>query len=124
MQKRRVRARGILKKSHLPPEQSPSSHPSPSPDKQQLVLSERRRTFSFISGAAMVGESWSKLTDADIALLPHVNWSQISLLHFLGSGTFGEVYEGLLNLSEGTSDMEKGEVIKVTIKVNENYSLI
>lgn len=36
------------------------------------------------------------LTDSDIATLPHVQREQITTGSFLGSGAFGEVYEGFL----------------------------
>lgn len=88
---------------------------------QQLLLSERRRTFSLISGATMVGQPWAQLTDADIALLPHVNWSQITVAKFIGSGAFGEVYEGLLNPTEEEANKGGSAVIKVAIKVSYPY---
>lgn len=51
------------------------------------------------------------LSDADIALLPQINWNQLKLLRFLGSGAFGEVYEGQLQTEEAQ------EPQRVAIKV-------
>lgn len=68
----------------------------------------------------MMKQSWIQLTDADIALLPHVNWSQITVLKFIGSGAFGEVYEGLLKLTTEEAINNKkdgGTSFMVTIKV-------
>lgn len=75
----------------------------------QQQLASRNRTFSMTSSATMY--TGGPLSDADIALLPHINWNQVSLLNFLGSGAFGEVYEGLLK----HEDCEQPE--KVAIKV-------
>ena len=35
------------------------------------------------------------MTDEDIAALPHFRRDQLTLTHFLGSGAFGEVFEGV-----------------------------
>ncbi|XP_061402666.1 protein sevenless [Musca vetustissima] len=83
--KRRLKAKQLLAKSR------PSIWSNVSSMQQQF---DRNRAFSMTSNATMY--TGGPLSDADIALLPHVNWSQISLLNFLGSGAFGEVYEGLL----------------------------
>lgn len=76
----------------------------------QQQIASRNRAFSINSSATMY--TGGPLSDADIALLPHINWSQISLLNFLGSGAFGEVYEGLIK----HDDQEEPE--KVAIKVS------
>lgn len=67
---------------------------------QQQLMAVRNRAFS------------TTLSDADIALLPQINWSQLKLLRFLGSGAFGEVYEGQLK----TEDSEEPQ--RVAIKVS------
>ncbi len=36
-------------------------------------------------------------TDEDIAALPHFHRDQLILIKFLGSGAFGEVFEGVAN---------------------------
>lgn len=54
----------------------------------------------------------------DVTLLPHIRRDQITLTKFLGSGAFGEVYEGkakgILNSSKDT---------KVAVKVFIQISL-
>lgn len=53
------------------------------------------------------------LSDADIALLPQISWNRLTLLRFLGSGAFGEVYEGQL---QGENEAQPQ---RVAIKVGE-----
>lgn len=66
------------------------------------------------------------MTDAEIALLPHIRRDQITMSNFLGSGAFGEVYEGCVKnvgnevetrvaiktLRKGASDQEKAEFLQ------------
>ncbi|KAH8264714.1 hypothetical protein KR044_002241 [Drosophila immigrans] len=79
VQKRRHRAKKLLQQSR------PSIWSNLSTlQTQQQLLAARNRTFSMT------------LSDADIALLPQISWSRLTLLRFLGSGAFGEVYEGQL----------------------------
>lgn len=103
MQKRRLKAKQLLAKSR------PSIWSNVSVMQQQLA--SRNRAFSLTSASTLY--TGGPLSDADIALLPHINWSQITLLNFLGSGAFGEVYEGMLK-HEDQEEMEK-----VAIKVSE-----
>ncbi|XP_046801936.1 protein sevenless-like [Lucilia cuprina] len=108
VQKRRLKAKQLLAKSR------PSIWSNLSTMQQQLAA--RNRAFSMTSASTMY--TGGPLSDADIALLPHINWSQITLLNFLGSGAFGEVYEGMLK-HEDEEEMEK-----VAIKVRENSVLV
>ncbi|KAH8415295.1 hypothetical protein KR222_002087, partial [Zaprionus bogoriensis] len=79
VQKRRHRAKKLLQQSR------PSIWSNLSTlQTQQQLLAARSRTFSMT------------LSDADIALLPQISWNRLTLLRFLGSGAFGEVYEGQL----------------------------
>ncbi|XP_034672035.1 protein sevenless isoform X1 [Drosophila subobscura] len=83
VQKRRVRAKKLLQQSR------PSIWSNLSTlHTQQQFLVGRSRTFS------------TTLSDADIALLPHISRSQLTLRRFLGSGAFGEVYEGALQAED------------------------
>ena len=52
-------------------------------------------------------------TDEDIAALPHFHREQLILIKFLGSGAFGEVFEGMANniISNDSGDT------KVAVKV-------
>lgn len=66
------------------------------------------------------------ITDADIALLPQIRRDQITMSSFLGSGAFGEVYEGCVynvdgdtetrvaikTLRKGATEQEKGEFLQ------------
>ncbi|KAH8245467.1 hypothetical protein KR032_010525 [Drosophila birchii] len=83
VQKRRLRAKKLLQQSR------PSIWSNLSTlQTQQQLMAARNRAFS------------TTLSDADIALLPQINWSQLKLLRFLGSGAFGEVYEGQLQTED------------------------
>lgn len=70
--------------------------------------------------------SGGPITDADIALLPKIQRKQITLASFLGSGAFGEVYEGCVSnvgnepetrvaiktLRKGATEQEKAEFLQ------------
>ncbi|XP_022219452.2 protein sevenless isoform X2 [Drosophila obscura] len=93
VQKRRMRAKKLLQQSR------PSIWSNLSTlSTQQQLLAARSRAFS------------TTLSDADIALLPHIRRSQLTLRRFLGSGAFGEVYEGDLQPED------KKETQRVAIK--------
>jgi proto-oncogene tyrosine-protein kinase ROS len=51
-------------------------------------------------------------TDEELALIPKIKRSQITLTKFLGSGAFGEVFEGLVKDAEGSDGLE----IKIAVK--------
>ncbi|XP_055846704.1 protein sevenless [Episyrphus balteatus] len=83
----------------------------------------RSRNFSQTSSMLYTGKP---LTDGDIALLPQISRNQINMQRFLGSGAFGEVYEGLVTYSsdgsqdrvaiktlrKGANDQEKTELLQ------------
>lgn len=66
------------------------------------------------------------ITDADIALLPRIQRGQVTMTSFLGSGAFGEVYEGIVKnvgneletrvaiktLRKGATEQEKAEFLQ------------
>jgi proto-oncogene tyrosine-protein kinase ROS len=52
-------------------------------------------------------------TDEEVASLPHVCRDQLDLTKFLGSGAFGEVYEGIARIIRG----EAAGPIKCAVKV-------
>lgn len=70
--------------------------------------------------------SQGPLTDADIALLPQIRRDQIIMNAFLGSGQFGDVYEGVVKngddeqetrvaiktLKKGATEQDKGEFLQ------------
>lgn len=101
VQNRRQRAKKLLQQSR------PSIWSNLSTlQTQQQLLAARSRTFSMT------------LSDADIALLPQISWSRLTLLRFLGSGAFGEVYEGQL---QGEDDTQQPQ--RVAIKVRARIEL-
>uniref|UniRef100_W8ACP5 Tyrosine-protein kinase receptor n=2 Tax=Ceratitis capitata TaxID=7213 RepID=W8ACP5_CERCA len=85
---RRQKAKKLLEKSR------PSIWSTISTIQHQQLVASRNRAFSTASHGTLY--TGGPLSDADIALLPHINWSQLTILNFLGSGAFGEVYEGLI----------------------------
>nr|XP_036228505.1 protein sevenless isoform X3 [Bactrocera oleae] len=106
LQVRRQKAKKLLEKSR------PSIWSNISTLQHQQLMSSRNRAFSTTSHSTLY--TGGPLSDADIALLPHINWSQITILHFLGSGAFGEVYEGLIK--HENSDQQKKVAIKASIE--------
>lgn len=94
------------------------------PDVELANLRELPRGANFIHNTNML-YCQGPLTDADIALLPQIRRDQISMTSFLGSGAFGEVYEGVVNCSDeadtrvaiktlrkGATEQEKGEFLQ------------
>ena len=61
-------------------------------------------------------------TDEDVAALPHYRRDQLTLTQFLGSGAFGEVFEGLARniLSEDSGDTKVA--VKVCMPGSKQYS--
>lgn len=93
------------------------------PDVELANLREMPRGGNFIHNNLLY--SHGPLTDADIALLPQIRRDQITMTSFLGSGAFGEVYEGVVNdvdeadtrvaiktLRKGATEQEKGEFLQ------------
>lgn len=81
------------------------------PDVELANLRNLPRRSNFIQSSNILYNT-GPLTDSDIASLPQIKREQLSIDEFLGSGAFGEVYEGIVrNVDE--SD------IKVAIKVSQ-----
>lgn len=91
-------------------------------DLELATLQEMPRNENLIQTNNML----YRLTDADIAFLPQIRREQIKMSCFLGSGAFGEVYEGCVynvanepdtrvaikTLRKGATEQEKGEFLK------------
>ena len=56
------------------------------------------------------------MTDADLEMIPKIKRSQISLTKFLGSGAFGEVYEGLVKELDSVDGVEVKRAVKTLRK--------
>lgn len=97
------------------------------PDVELATLRELPRRGNFISNANMLYAAAEPPTDEEIAMLPHIRREQFKLTKFLGSGAFGEVYEGIAQgiigtegstmvaikaLRKGASEQEKSEFLK------------
>lgn len=94
-------------------------------DVELANLRELPRNANFIHSNNIL-YSLGPLTDADIALLPQIRLDQIAMSNLLGSGAFGEVYEGCVfdviseaetrvaikTLRKGANEQEKGEFLK------------
>lgn len=57
-------------------------------------------------------------TDAELASLPHIRREQITLSKFLGSGAFGEVFEGVARQING-STVDTKVAVKVSTLASE-----
>jgi proto-oncogene tyrosine-protein kinase ROS len=55
-------------------------------------------------------------SDEELALIPKIKRSQITLTKFLGSGAFGEVFEGLVKDAEGSDGLEMKIAVKTLRK--------
>lgn len=77
-------------------------------DVELATLRELPRRCTFIHSSNTLYTGGAPPTDAEIAMLPHISRDQITLVKFLGSGAFGEVFEGKAKL---------GGDIRVAVKV-------
>ncbi|XP_037036977.1 protein sevenless isoform X3 [Bradysia coprophila] len=80
------------------------------PDVELATLRELPRGANLIHSNNIL-YTHGPLTDTDIALLPQIRRDQITMTSFLGSGAFGEVYEGIVK----TVNVEDAET-RVAIK--------
>lgn len=96
------------------------------PDVELATLRELPRGANLIHSNNIL-YTHGPLTDTDIALLPQIRREQITMTSFLGSGAFGEVYEGIVKnvsidddearvaiktLRKGATVQEKGEFLQ------------
>ncbi|PNF32886.1 hypothetical protein B7P43_G01836 [Cryptotermes secundus] len=98
------------------------------PDVELATLRELPRRGNFIQNTNALYITADIPTDEEIALLPHIRRDQITLTKFLGSGAFGEVFEGnarnlpnsggaetkvaIKTLRKGATEQEKAEFLK------------
>lgn len=94
-------------------------------DVELATLQNLPRNGTFVQSNNIL-YSFGPITDGDIALLPQIRREQITIACFLGSGAFGEVYEGFLRnvgiesetrvaiktLRKGATEQEKGEFLQ------------
>lgn len=81
------RRKGLKKNLH--------GHSPGVPDVELATLRELPRGANLIHSNNIL-YTHGPLTDTDIALLPQIRRDQITMTSFLGSGAFGEVYEGIV----------------------------
>jgi proto-oncogene tyrosine-protein kinase ROS len=90
------------------------------PDVELATLRELPRRGNFVQNTNALYTTADIPTDEEIALLPHIRRDQITLTKFLGSGAFGEVFEGnARNLANSG-----GAETRVAIKVRTRARLI
>ncbi|KAJ9583818.1 hypothetical protein L9F63_021821, partial [Diploptera punctata] len=97
------------------------------PDVELATLRELPRRGNFVHNTNALYTTADIPTDEEIALLPHIRRDQITLTKFLGSGAFGEVFEGnarnlansegetrvaIKTLRKGATEQEKAEFLK------------
>lgn len=94
-------------------------------DVELATLQNLPRNGTFVQSNNIL-YTFSPITDGDIALLPQIRRDQITIASFLGSGAFGEVYEGFVRnvgaepetrvaiktLRKGATEQEKGEFLQ------------
>ncbi len=84
------------------------------PDVELATLRELPRGGNLIHSNNVL-YTHGPLTDTDIALLPQIRRDQITMTSFLGSGAFGEVYEGIVK-NASVDDAEARVAIKTLRK--------
>lgn len=97
------------------------------PDVELANLREMPRGTGNLIHNTNIIYSQGPLTDADIALLPQIRRDKIVMTTFLGSGQFGDVYEGIVRgggddgndvrvaiktLKKGATDQDKSEFLQ------------
>lgn len=103
------RKRKLKKNSH--------GHSTRLPDVELATLRELPRGANMIHSNNVL-YTHGPLTDADIALLPQIRRDQITMTSFLGSGAFGEVYEGIVK--NATADDAETRVAIKTLRKGAN----
>lgn len=83
------------------------------PDVELATLRELPRRGNFIQNTNALYITADIPTDEEIALLPHIRRDQITLTKFLGSGAFGEVFEGNARNLPNSGGAETKVAIKV-----------
>lgn len=84
------------------------------PDVELATLRELPRRGNFIHNANILyAASTDPPTDEEIKLLPHIRRQQFKLTKFLGSGAFGEVYEGIAQELPNSTELDTRVAIKV-----------
>jgi len=85
------------------------------PDVELATLRELPRRGNFVHNTNALYTTADIPTDEEIALLPHIRRDQITLTKFLGSGAFGEVFEGNARNLTNSGAAETKVAIKVGI---------
>jgi Protein tyrosine kinase. len=85
------------------------------PDVELATLRELPRRGNFVHNTNALYTTADIPTDEEIALLPHIRRDQITLTKFLGSGAFGEVFEGNARNLANSGAAETKVAIKVRI---------
>lgn len=94
-------------------------------DVELATLRDLPRNVNFVQSNNILYSN-HPITDAELALLPQIRRDQITMSSFLGSGAFGEVYEGCVTnmvaeretrvaiktLRKGATDQEKAEFLQ------------
>lgn len=94
-------------------------------DVELATLRDLPRNVNFVQSNNILYSN-HPITDAELALLPQIRRDQITMSCFLGSGAFGEVYEGCVmnmgaeretrvaikTLRKGATDQEKAEFLQ------------
>lgn len=85
-----------------------------STDVELANLRELPRRANFIHNTNALYTSADFIpTDREIAMLPHIRREHITLTKFLGSGAFGEVFEGKAKNLPGSRGVETRVAVKV-----------
>ena len=84
------------------------------PDVELATLRELPRRGNFVHNTNALYTTADIPTDEEIALLPHIRRDQITLTKFLGSGAFGEVFEGIARNLANSGGGETRVAIKVS----------
>nr|CAD7258654.1 unnamed protein product [Timema shepardi] len=87
------------------------------PDVELATLRELPRRGNFVHNSNALYTTAEIPTDEEIASLPHIRRGQIKLTKFLGSGAFGEVFEGNAHSLVDSSGSETKVAIKLAAEL-------
>ena len=83
-----------------------------SPDLELANIRELPLSPGFIDASNPMYRMYQTPTDEELEIIPKIKRCQITLTKFLGSGAFGEVYEGQVQ----ELNSEDGESVKIAVK--------